>query len=58
LQQSEVFYAKLKEKGVDAQFIVKPGGTHPWPTLHEEVKVAADWMHSKLEAASLAKTAP
>jgi acetyl esterase/lipase len=48
LQQSEVMLAALKKAGVDSQLIVKPGGGHPWPTLHEEVQVIADWFDKQL----------
>jgi acetyl esterase/lipase len=50
LQQSEVMVAALKEKGVPAELIVKPGGTHPWPTIHEEGAVMADWFLERLLA--------
>ncbi len=43
LQQSEVMIAALKAKNVPAQLVVKPGGGHPWATIHEEVEVLADW---------------
>lgn len=58
LQQSQNFYAKLKERGVDAQLIIKPGGTHPWPTMHDEVVVAVEWMDGKLRDKPLAQSAP
>jgi acetyl esterase/lipase len=48
LQQSEVMVAALKKEGVAAELIVKPGGTHPWPTIHEEVAVMADWFVEQL----------
>ncbi|NQT17089.1 MAG: alpha/beta hydrolase [Planctomycetes bacterium] len=48
LQQSEVMVAALKAKGVSAELVVKPGGTHPWPTIHEEVAVMADWFVKQL----------
>jgi acetyl esterase/lipase len=50
LQQSEVMLAALKKAGVAAELIVKPGGGHPWPTLHEEVRVIADWFDKQLAA--------
>jgi len=50
LQQSEVMLAALKEAGVPAELIVKKGGGHPWPTLHEEVQVIADWFDRQLTA--------
>ncbi len=48
LQQSEVMVAALKEVGVPAKLIVKPGGGHPWLTIHEEVRVLADWLDGQL----------
>jgi len=48
LQQSQVMLAALKEKGVPAELIVKPGGGHPWLTLPLEVAVMADWFVKQL----------
>jgi acetyl esterase/lipase len=48
LQQSEVMLAALKNAGVPAELIVKKGGGHPWLTLHEEVRVVADWFDKQL----------
>lgn len=48
LQQSERMLAALKEAGVPAKLIVKHGGGHPWPTIHEEVQVIADWFDEQL----------
>ncbi|HEY1599126.1 MAG TPA: alpha/beta hydrolase [Pirellulales bacterium] len=48
LQQSEVLIEALKKEGVAAELIVKPGGGHPWPTIHEEVKEVADWFDTHL----------
>jgi len=48
LQQSQVMLKALQEKDVPAELIVKPGGAHPWPTIHEEVAVMAKWFHKKL----------
>ena len=50
LQQSQAMLAALKKAGVPAQLIVKAGGGHPWPTLHEEVRVIADWFDTLLAA--------
>lgn len=49
LSQSELMAKALKAKGVAADLIVKPGGGHPWPTIHEEVAVLADWMDDQLK---------
>jgi dipeptidyl aminopeptidase/acylaminoacyl peptidase len=50
LQQSQVMLAALKKAGASAELIVKAGGGHPWPTLHEEVQVIADWFDRQLSA--------
>jgi dipeptidyl aminopeptidase/acylaminoacyl peptidase len=50
LQQSERMVAALKQKGVSAELIVKRGGGHPWPTIHEEVAVLAKWFDQQLAA--------
>jgi acetyl esterase/lipase len=48
LQQSQRMLDELKKAGVPAELIVKPGGGHPWPTIHEEVRVLADWFDKQL----------
>ena len=48
LQQSEVMVAALKAKNIPAQLIIKPGGGHPWATIHEEVEVLADWFVERI----------
>lgn len=55
LQQSERMLAALKQAGVPAELIVKPGGGHPWLTLHEEVQVMADWFDKQLGVAAAEK---
>lgn len=52
LQQSERMKEALQTAGIPVQMIVKPGGGHPWPTIHEEVKVAADWFDKNLSTAA------
>ena len=47
-EQSEILLAALKEKGVPAELILKEGGGHPWPTIHEEVAVFADYFDEHL----------
>ena len=49
LQQSKVMVAALKKANVSAELIVKQGGGHPWPTIHEEVQVMADWFDKTLD---------
>ncbi len=48
LDQSEKLLAALKKEGVSCELIVKKGGAHPWPTIHEEVQVMADWFDKQL----------
>jgi len=48
LQQSKIMRDALKEAGVSVKLIVKPGGGHPWPTIHEEVAIAVDWFEAQL----------
>jgi acetyl esterase/lipase len=48
LDQSEKLIAALKAAGVPCELIVKKGGAHPWPTIHEEVLVMADWFDKQL----------
>jgi len=48
LQQSKILRDALTEAGVPVKLIVKPGGGHPWPTIHEEVAIAVDWFEAQL----------
>jgi acetyl esterase/lipase len=48
LDQSEKLITALKAANVPCELIVKPGGGHPWPTIHEEVQVMADWFDKQL----------
>lgn len=58
LQQSEVMVSALKKSGVSAELIVKKGGGHPWLTIHEEVKILANWFDGKLSAPAAASKSP
>lgn len=49
LEHSQKLLGKLKEKNIQADLIVKPGGGHPWPTINEEVVVMADWFMKQLD---------
>jgi acetyl esterase/lipase len=48
LQQSEIFVAKLKEAGVEAKLVVKPGAGHGWPDLIKDVAQLVDWFDTHL----------
>ena len=41
---------RAERRGVPCELIVKKGGGHPWPTIHEEVQVMADWFDKQLDA--------
>jgi acetyl esterase/lipase len=49
LQQSESFVAKLKDAGVDAKLVVKPGAGHGWLTITQDVKSFVDWFDAHLK---------
>ncbi len=48
LDQSQMLKKSLDDCGVSCELIVKEGGAHPWPTIHEEVAVIADWFDKRL----------
>ncbi len=48
LDQSKMLKKALDECGRSCELIVKEGGGHPWPTIHEEVAVIADWFDKQL----------
>src|SRR5690606_33108079 len=48
LSQSEMLLKALQDKGVQADLLVKEGGTHPWLTLPNEVIILADWFDKTL----------
>lgn len=49
IQQSRTMVAALEKAHVPVTLIVKPGGGHPWPTIHEEVAKMADWIDAQLQ---------
>lgn len=58
LRQSELMKAALEEMGVSAELIIKAGGGHPWPTIHEEVALLADWFDQRLSSAHSPASSP
>lgn len=48
LRQSQYMIDALKKAGVPAELVIKKGGGHPWPTIHEEVEIAASWLDKQL----------
>jgi acetyl esterase/lipase len=48
IQQAEIMTARLKESGVPAELVVKPGAAHGWPGLEKDMKTIADWFDKQL----------
>jgi dipeptidyl aminopeptidase/acylaminoacyl peptidase len=49
IQQAESFVAKLKEAGVEARLVVKPGAGHGWADLPKDMELLADWFDRHLK---------
>lgn len=43
MQQAEVMVARLKETGVPAELVVKPGAAHGWKDMGQDLGRFADW---------------
>jgi acetyl esterase/lipase len=50
IQQAELIIAKLKEAGVEAQLVVKPGAGHGWGGMDKDTVTIADWFDKHLKA--------
>lgn len=48
IQQAELIVGKLKEVGVPAELVVKPGAKHGWPELVKDLSIFADWFDKYL----------
>ena len=48
IQQAQVLIAKLKEAGVEAKLITKPGLAHGWPDQAKDLPLIADWFDAHL----------
>lgn len=49
VQQAESIIKKLKEEGVEARLVVKPGAGHGWADLPKDVGLIADWFDDHLK---------
>ncbi len=49
IQQAELMVAKLKEAGVEAKLVVKPGAAHGWPDMAQDMTRFADWFDAHLK---------
>ncbi len=50
IQQAQIMVDKLKEVGVKADLVVKPGAKHGWADLPADVSKFADWFDENLPA--------
>ncbi|MFN0053232.1 MAG: prolyl oligopeptidase family serine peptidase [Planctomycetales bacterium] len=48
IQQAELIIAKLKEVGVTAELVVKPGAAHGWAGMDKDLETLADWFDKYL----------
>lgn len=48
IQQSETMIQKLKDAGVEAKLVVRPGGAHGWPDMGKEAVQIYDWFDAHL----------
>jgi acetyl esterase/lipase len=49
IQQAEIFVKKMKEAGVEAKLIVKPGAAHGWKDQDKDLVHIADWFDAHLK---------
>ncbi|MBI3464268.1 MAG: alpha/beta hydrolase [Planctomycetes bacterium] len=47
-QQAEIFIAKLKESGVPAELVTKPGAAHGWANIGADMPTIAGWFDKHL----------
>lgn len=47
--QAETIVARLKEAGVEAKLVRKPGAAHGWADLPKDVGILADWFDDHLK---------
>ena len=49
IQQAEVLVKKLKEVGVEAKVVTRPGAGHGWPEQGKDMAVIAEWFDEHLK---------
>lgn len=57
IQQAELIVGKLKDAGVEAKLVTKPGAAHGWPNLDKDIVLIADWFDAHLKKGSESKDA-
>ena len=50
IQQAELMVEKLKKAGIPAKLVTKPGASHGWPNMAEDMVLIADWFDEHLAA--------
>ena len=58
IQQAELLVQKLKEAGVEAKLVTKPGAAHGWPDQAKDLVLIADWFDAHLKKAEAPAKAP
>lgn len=48
IQQGRLAIDKLKEAGVEAELVTKPGAAHGWPGMEKDLNTIADWFDKYL----------
>jgi acetyl esterase/lipase len=48
IQQAEALVKKLKDAGVEAKLVTKPGAAHGWPDQAKDLVLVADWFDAHL----------
>jgi acetyl esterase/lipase len=49
IQQAELVIGKLKQAGVDAKLVTKPGAGHGWRDMIKDMTIIADWFDDHLK---------
>lgn len=49
IQQAELIVAKLKDAGVEAKLVTKPGAGHGWGDLGKDLRLFVDWFDDHLK---------
>jgi acetyl esterase/lipase len=50
IQQAELIVDALKKAGVEAKLLTKPGASHGWPGIDQDLETFADWFDAHLKA--------
>jgi acetyl esterase/lipase len=58
IQQAEIIVEKLKEAGVEAKLVVKPGAVHGWAGMDKDIIAFADWFDEHLKGRGASKAEP